>query len=319
MKYLLSYKIFESETEERDFYDWDKMTVEEKKSKLFSIYPAIPLEKRAAAEAIRKIRIAEGEKEPSKLEDNEIHFPDKRPIDRLRWNQYFKSLIMSKEIRGHNFEGLIAGLYDGEFTKPGERGDLKIGDEKKVVSVKSLNDSSQSPVLGSVYDSLNREQLVQVGDRSIHTIFKNKISGEEEFRKGIWEAGFGGSNKVDYFLIAYFTEPSERSSGTIFIYIFSNDEMYDFINTGKGLNAPKNKGQSFQFRISSTYKAFKQVPITIRIPKIRERDLDSIWNSSARNWSNKVFGKTISRKMRTDTIEDILTNKDDISKRMSQS
>jgi len=224
---------------------------------------------------------------------------------------------MSKEIRGHNFEGLIAGLYDGKFTIPGERGDLIIDD--KIVSVKSLNDSSQSPVLGSVYDSLNREQLVQVGDRSIHTIFKNKISGEEEFRKGIWDAGFGGSNKVDYFLIAYFTEPSERSSGTIFIYIFSNDEMYDFINTGKGLNAPKNKGQSFQFRISSTYKAFKQVPITIRIPKIKERDLDSIWNSSARNWSNYVFGKNISRKMRTDTIEDILTNKDDISKRMSQS
>jgi hypothetical protein len=314
MKHLLPFGIFESESP--DYDDWDKMTFDEKKSKLFAIYPAIPLEKRAAADAIRKIRKAE-KQDVSKLEDNRINFPDKKPIDRLRWNQYFNSLIMSKEIRGHNFEGLISGLYDGQFTIPGQRGDLII--DGKSVSVKSLNDQTESPVLGSVYDSLSPEQLRQIGDRSIHNLYTEKVREEEDLRKEIWEAGFKGRNNVDYFLIAYFVEPSERTSGTIFIYIFSNEEMFDFIESGNGLRAPKNKGQKYQFRISSTYKAFKQRPISIKIPRIRERDLDSIWNISARNWGKYVFGKEISRKMRTDTIEDIIDDKDQISKRMSQS
>jgi hypothetical protein len=84
MKHLLPFGIFESESP--DYDDWDKMTFDEKKSKLFAIYPAIPLEKRAAADAIRKIRKAE-KQDVSKLEDNRINFPDKKPIDRLRWNQ----------------------------------------------------------------------------------------------------------------------------------------------------------------------------------------------------------------------------------------
>lgn len=314
MKFILPYKLFENTNSNYD--DWDSLSFDEKKSKLFAIYPAIPLEKRAAAEAIRKIRMSEKE-EVSKLEDNHINFPDKKPIDKLRWNQYFNSLIASKEIRGHNFEGLIAGLYDGKFTIPGQRGDLII--EEKAVSVKSLNDETQSPVLGSVYNSLSEDQLTQLGDRSIHELFKNPKKDEEELRKSIWDVSFGGENIVDYFLIAYFIEPSVKSSGTIFIYIFSNEEMYEFVNSGKGLNAPKNKGQIYQFRISSTYKAFKQRPITIKIPRIRERDLDKIWNVTSRNWAKYVFGKDISKKMRTDTIEDIIDDKEDISKRMGES
>jgi hypothetical protein len=314
MKFIIPYQIFENN--EPDFEDWSKMSFEEKKSKLFALYPAIPLEKRASAEAIKKIRKAEKE-EVSRLEDNFINFPDKKPIDKLRWNQYFNSLISSKEIRGHNFEGLIAGLYDGEFTVPGQRGDLII--DGKAVSVKSLNDQTESPVLGSVYNSLSKEQLNQMGGRGIHDIYKDRKKDEEELRRSIWDSAFGGNNNVDYFLIAYFIEPNEKSSGTIFIYIFSNDEMYEFVNSGKGTTSPKNKGQIYQFRISSTYKAFKQRPVTIKIPTIRERDLDKIWNLTARNWAKYVFGNSISRKMRTDTIEDIIDDKDDISNRMRES
>jgi hypothetical protein len=327
MKYLLSYKIFESEY--RDFDDWDKMDVDMKKSKLFSIYPAIPLEKRASDVAIRKIRIAEGEP-VSKLEDNTINFPDKKLIDKLRWNEYFNSLISAKEIRGHNFEGLIAGLYEGEFTRRGERGDLKIGAEKKVVSVKSLNNKSESVVLGSIFKSLSDEQKEELkiknekgevtGYRSISTVFAKdtRVKGEEDFRRSIWDAAFGGNNNVDYFLIAYFVEAdnTKGTSGTIFIYIFTNEEMYDFIKL-TGLGAPKKGESKFQVKISSTYKSQKN-PISIKIPKITEEDLDKIWNAEARKWSDRVFGNKISRKMRTDTIEDIIGDKDNISKRMTE-
>lgn len=328
MKYLLSYKIFESEY--RDFDDWDKMDIDEKKSKLFSIYPAIPLEKRASAVAITKIRQAEGEP-VSKLEDNTINFPDKKLIDKLRWNQYFNSLIMSKEIRGHNFEGLIAGLYDGEFTKPGERGDLEIGADKKIISVKSLNDKNESVVLGSIFNSLSDEQRQKLeirnekgeilGYRSISTVFgkKTRIESEEDFRRSIWDAAFGGKNNVDYFLIAYFVEADndKGTSGTIFIYIFTNEEMYDFIKL-TGLGAPKRGESKFEVRVSSTYKSYAQNPITIKVPKITKDDLDTIWNAEARKWSDRVFGNKISRKMRTDTIEDIMIDKDNISKKMSE-
>ena len=318
MKYLLPFKIFESE---KEYPEWEDLSFEEKKSRLFSIYPAIPLEKRAAAVAIDKIRRAEG-RGISKLEDNTIDFPDDKPIDKLRWNQYFTSLMQSKEIRGHNFEGLIAGLYGADFTKPGDRGDLEIeseGGKKIVVSVKSLDSKSESPVLGSVFDSLSDEQKTQIGlNRTIQQVYNQNINDEEDLRRSIWESGFGGDNRVDYFLIAYFVEPSKKSKGRIFIHIFTNEEMYNFVCTKNGLNAAKNKGQIYQFRISSTYKNVERPPITIKIPEVDGKDLDEIWNDSVRKWGNYVFGKPIARKMRTDTIEDIVDKKDEISKRMSE-
>ena len=324
MKYLLPYKVFESESQNKSDYneEWEELSFEDKKSKLFSIYPAIPLEKRAAAVAIDKIRRAEG-REISNIEDNRIDFPDRKPIDKLRWNQYFTSLMESKEIRGHNFEGLIAGLYGAKFTKPGERGDLEIesesGADKKIISVKSLNSKSESPVLGSVFDSLSEDQIKRINGRSIQQVYNQNKQDEEDLRESIWQSGFGGKNHVDYFLIAYFTEKTKKSSGTIFINIFSNKEMFDFVCSKGGLNAAKNKGQIYQFRVSSTYKDVKQSPIAIKIPEITEKDLNDIWNVTARNWGKYVFGKEISRKMRTDTIEDIIDNKGDISKRMSDS
>jgi hypothetical protein len=145
-------------------------------------------------------------------------------IDRLRWHQYFTSLIESKDIRGHNFEGLIAGLYDGELTKRGVRGDLKIGD--KVISVKTLNNKYERPVLGSIKKSLSKEQIdrIEQEKKTIRDIFDTKSGEDEEFKREIWDASFvRGDNKIDYFLISYFVEPSKESSGTIFIFIFSRN------------------------------------------------------------------------------------------------
>lgn len=318
MKYLLPFQIFESisQTPYQE-EDWDSMTIEEKKSKLFSIYPPIPIEKRKAAYVIKKIRWAEGQPE-SKLGDDTINFPDKRLIDKVRWNEYLTTLCSSKEIRGHNFEGFVAGLYGGEFTEPGDRPDLKING--KMVSVKSLNDSSESVVLGSVFDSLTKEQKDRIEDnrnRSIFQVFFERKDSEADLRREIWEAGFLGVNNVDYFLIAFFNE----SNSTIHLHTISNDAMFRFINSpGKKLVTPKRKSEFYQLRISATYKDIKdQKKIVIKIPQITKEDLDQIWNITARNWAKYVFGKNISKKMRTDTIEGIIDDKEDISKRMGES
>ena len=317
MKYLLPFNIFESISESPyQEKDWDSMTIEEKKSKLFSIYPPIPIEKRKAAYVIRKIRYAERENK-SKLGDDTINFPDKRLIDKVRWNEYLTTLSSSKEIRGHNFEGFIAGLYGGEFTEPGDRADLKING--KMVSVKSLDNSSQSVVLGSVFDSLSKERrdrVRSVTNRSIFQVFLERNSDEEDLRREIWEAGFCGVNNVDYFIIAFFNV----KDGTIHLHTISNDAMFRFINSpGKKLVSPKRKSEFFQLRISAKYKEIKdQKKIVIKIPQITKEDLDQIWNTTARDWGSKVFGKKISKKMRTDTIEDIIDDKEEISKRMSE-
>ncbi len=97
---------------------------EELLGKLLHLYGSIPVSKQKSSVVIKKIlhRNTNNPNEPFfKLGDN-IDVISDASQDKVRFVDYFDSLLNSKETRGHNFEGTIAGLYNGELSEPGENG-----------------------------------------------------------------------------------------------------------------------------------------------------------------------------------------------------
>lgn len=304
MRYLKNYKLFESEKVD---LDWSKLNREQKKGKLLHLYSSIPVQKEKAEKVIKAIVRSSGSH--FNIEERGIIKPwyikDKNNLhDKLRFHDYFNSLLNSKDIRGFNFEGLIAGLFNGRVQPHGSRSDVILNNGKRC-SIKFIDSSSESPVLGSIYNSLkNREDIIdEIGDRRIYDVFNTINTEDESLRNEIFDLAF---NDVDLFLIAY---PDSKKT-KIIMHVVTFEQMKDSVTNGL-VNAPKNKPGKWQLRISpSAYKSYKE--IEIRIPYVSNNELDLLWNKGTRKWSNKVFGPSISKRMRTDVIEDVIDNKEEI-------
>ena len=299
MKYLLPYKIYESYDE-----DWSKLSRERKMGKLLHLYSSIPLRKEKASEVIKAI-VKYSKKTSISIYDKKVITPWNKLHDRLRFNDYFNSLLSSKDTRGHNFEGLIAGLFDGEIQTRGSRADVILkGGER--CSIKFIDSKSESPVLGSIYASIKgRPDIIEkIGDRSIYEIFNTISVDEEKFREEIFDLAFGG---VDLFLIGY----ASTISSQIELHVIKFEDMKNNVCGGLVV-APKVKSSKWSVRISSS--AYKNDDtLKIKIPTISMDQLDTLWSQGARKWSKSIFGNSITSRLRTDVIEDIIGDKEEIS------
>lgn len=323
MKYIIPYSLFENNNEnnnENNDIDWSKLNREDKKGKLLHLYSSIPIQKEKAEIVIKSIVKDSG---------NDFNIHDKGTItpwkfgknktikktnknnrelklhDKLRFNDYFNSLLKSKDIRGFNFEGLIAGLFNGSVQRPGLRDDVKLKTGESC-SVKFIDSKSESPVLASLKNAMTPEILAEIGNRRIYDVF-NTISVEEEsLRSKIFDLAFG---EIDLFLIGY--PDKQTSPNYIILHVIKNKEMKDAVCGGL-VNAPKTSSNKWQLRISSSaYKT--DDPIKIEIPKISDEDLDNLWDIGSREWSKEIFGNSISRRMRSDVIDDVMDNKEEIA------
>ncbi len=296
MKYLLPYKIYESYDE-----DWSGLSRERKMGKLLHLYSSIPLRKEKASEVIKSI--VKYSKKNFSIYDKKVITPWNKLHDRLRFNDYFNSLLSSKDTRGHNFEGLIAGLFDGEIQSRGSRADIILkGGER--CSIKFIDSKSEAPVLGSIYASIKDRPdiLEKIGDRSIYEIFNTISVDEEKFREEIFDLAFGG---VDLFLIGYATRSSQ-----IELHVIKFENMKENVCAGLVV-APKVKSAKWSVRISSS--AYRNDDtLKIKIPTISMDQLDSLWSQGTRKWSKTIFGNSITNRLRTDVIEDIIDDKEEI-------
>jgi len=303
MNHIKSYKIFESE--KKDF-DWSQLNKEQKKGKLLHLYSSIPVQKEKAEKVIKAIV---GDK--FTLNDTIIkpwEGKNKNPNilshDKLRFDDYFDSLLTSKDIRGFNFEGLVAGLFNGKIQPHGSRSDVVLETGERC-SIKFLDNKSESPVLGSIYNSIkyNSNIISRIGDRRIFDVFYDMNDEEEDLRNDIFDLSFNG---VDLFLIAY----PDNKSMNIIMHVIDFQKMKDMVTNGL-VTAPKNKPGKWQLRLSTSYKSTNF--IKIKIPRMSELELDQLWDRGSREWSKKIFGSGISKRLRTDVIEDIIDNKEEIA------
>lgn len=304
MKYINSYKIFESNLtldEVKEVFDR-----EEKIGYLLHLYGSIPISKEKASVVISKIvKNSRNGVFFSLYGERKIIVPWDKLHDKLRFYDYFNSLLNSKDIRGHNFEGLIAGLFGGELTKRGSKSDVIIGET--FWSVKFLNGGYEKPVLGSVKSSLDAE-LKSIVENEYKSIYELFVSDNMMLKRNVFDSVFAG---ITGFIIAY----SNENNTEIYLHVIPFEKMRQIVCEGNVVR-PKNASDFWVLRVNVKYKT--NDPIVIIVPQISDDDILQLLNTPNQKWADMVFGKNISRKMRPDVIQDIILNREEISNRMKK-
>ena len=310
MRYVDNYKLFERKSINNMSYD-DIM------GKILHLYGSIPLFKQKSDIVIKKILY------PNYYNINNISDIDltyRSPHDKARFVDYFNSLISAKDTRGDNFEGFLAGIYNGKLSSPFAKYDLEIND--KTWSVKFVDIPSKAPEIGSYQKELKEKGLDE------HVYLRNN----PEMTYGLRDIFKSFDNKLKE-QIWYQVISSEITGGWLIAYpIKTNDEFYIRVNkidveTMKHLlmeghtTSPKGGYKSiYSLAISSTYRNFvsevdnnyKTQHFNIIIPQLTLEDLKKIYiNEDEEQWGYNVFGKT-SNKIRPDVLRYIKKNQDEI-------
>lgn len=301
-----------------DFQDDEESIFIEEKNRLMGellhLYGSIPVPKEKSSEVIRKI-VIDTDGEFFKLGEN-IKPGSRKPHDKVRFADYFDSLLSSKDIRGHNFEGCLAGLYGGELNKRGGRWDITING--KNYSVKFVDGPGERVQLGS-YKSYLTEFESQIeslgGIGKLFRIRNNKL------KKKVWSKIVGSSSdkpsEIDGWIIAYPVGITGNWS-SIVCHLIDFNTMTNMILVEDMTVAPKQGWSDFySLAISSQYKN-KGVKFEIEVPNMNLEELRLIsLMDYEQKFSKRVFGE-VSRKIRPDVLRYIIKNKDKIIKRMSE-
>jgi len=244
---IKKYRIFESAD----------ISVDDLKGSILHLYGGIPLNKEKSKVVISSIFKDSGFvfDFPSNINMNEIGL---KVHDKVRFDDYFNSLLESKSTRGDNFEGLIAGVYNGDLSdSTSSKYDITIGSEK--VSVKFVDSNNEAPRLGSYFISSDVNTYQYLTDTNVNVIDKLEVV-EKAF------------DNVDSFLFAY-----PIDDGINIRYYKSSFIIDRLINHGY-LVAPKTKGSN-DIRISS--RIMKEGDAyTIKIPNLDWENIMNIYDGS---------------------------------------
>jgi hypothetical protein len=309
MKFLKDFKLFEDLTKldpNLKINPYDDLM-----GGLLHLYGSIPLQKEKARIVISKI-IYNTRGKYYNLGENVIirHQADH---DKVRFKDYFDSLLSSKDSRGHNFEGTLAGLYNGELSTRGEKWDLKI--DGKTWSVKFIDNPSKAPEIGSFQKILKDKGLEnEINDEAgLTNLFK---SNNNELKLKVFNIIADGI--TGGWIISYPVLSKRGENINIQMNIISVDQMRKmFVDMGMSV-APKAGIKSyFTLALSARFKANPDIiKSLIEIPKLPLSGLRRIARTLREDeWSQNIFGEYGS-KIRPDVLRFIKNNSDEIANRL---
>lgn len=298
MKYLKHFKLFES-IELNEYEDY--------MGKLLHLYSSIPVPKEKSSIVIKKII-----GQPFKLGDD-VNLNIAKISDQIRFSDYFNSLLEDKDVRGHNFEGLIAGLFNGTLTSRGDKSDVLINGSK--YSVKFVDSKGKAPEIGRFkniiekpYPKLN-EKIKDFG--GLTRIFK---SNNNQLKRQIWNII---TSDIDGWILAYpdVIDDEYNSTKKIQLNILSKTDMATILNDGYVVAPKGGYNDYYSLALSSRYiNDYDFTTSIIRVPQITLAELKEEYETViSDNWAFDVFGIT-AYKMRPDVIRYIRNNKDQIIK-----
>jgi len=305
-------KLFES------FQDDEESIFLEEKNRLMGellhLYGSIPVPKEKSSEVIKKI-VIDTDGEFFKLGEN-IKPGSRKPHDKVRFADYFDSLLSSKDIRGHNFEGCLAGLYGGELNKRGGRWDITINDRN--YSVKFVDGPGERVQLGSYKSYLTeyQDQIESLG--GIGKLFRIR---NNKLKRKVWSKIVGSTteniSEINGWIIAYPVGITGNWS-SIVCHLIDFDTMTNMVLKEDMTVAPKQGWSDYySLAISSQFKN-KGIKFEIEVPTMNLEELRLIsLMDYEQKFSKKVFGE-VSRKIRPDVLRYIIKNKDKIIKKMSE-
>ena len=301
-----------------DFEENEESLYKEEKDRiigeLLHLYGSIPVPKEKSSEVIKKI-VIDTDGEFFTLGEN-IKPGSRKPHDKVRFSDYFDSLLSSKDIRGHNFEGCLCGLYGGDLNKRGGRWDITI--QGKNYSVKFVDSPNERVQLGSYKSYLSefQDEIESLG--GIGKLFRIK---NNKLKNKIWKKIVGSSfdkpSEIDGWIIAY---PVGITGDwrSIVCHLIDFNTMTNMVLKDNMTVAPKQGWSDYySLAVSSQYKN-KGIKFEIEVPSmtLEELKLISLMDYEYK-FSKSVFGD-VSSKIRPDVLRYIIKNKDKIVKKMSE-
>jgi len=300
MKYLSKYSLFESKDDIEDRIKEE----EEIMGRLLHLYGSIPLPKEKASVVIKKIIQSSGISFQFGIDIN-IRRSAKHPHDKVRFKDYFDSLIKDKDSRGHNFEGTLCGLFDGELSRRGEKWDLTI--DGLTWSVKFIDNPSKAPEIGSfnnIIFNTDADLYYHVQEVGLTDLFK---SNEDDYKNKAFDIVSQGI--TGGWIIAY------AIGSEIVMNIIDVDTMRNIlVNKGMTVSPKGGKKSKFSLALSAKFKDMDGVrKSTITFPQLTLEELRKIYKSDTENeWANSVFGN-IATKIRPDVLRSIKSRPEEIA------
>lgn len=303
MKFLKSYKIYENNlTPEEEYFDL--------MGKLLHLYGGIPVPKEKSSIVIKKIVKADLNRSFKLGEDVLLNFC--KPHDKIRFSDYFSSLLQDKDVRGHNFEGLIAGLFGGVLSTRGAKYDLTIDGKK--YSVKFVDHKNKAPEIGrfkSIIEKKYKTNEKILDNGGLTNVFR---SDDKKLKRTIWNAI---TSDIDGWILAY---PDDINNPTkIVVNIVDKPEMFRIVSLGYVVAPKGGLADVYSLALSSSYKTVGNFSTSnISIPMVSLDDLRNEYDTiKSEDWSTNVFGN-MAYKMRPDVLRYIRMNKDNIIKKLSE-
>jgi hypothetical protein len=303
MKFIKEFSLFESVHDNTPTYN-DLM------GKLLHLYGSIPVPKEKSSVVIKKI-INTSMGKTFKLGENvDINFC--KIHDKVRFSDYFDSLLEDKDVRGHNFEGFVCGLFDGQLSTRGAKYDLTI--EGKRYSVKFVDHKAKAPEVGRFKSIITQrpglnDMVVENG--GLTKIFKSKNT---RLKSGIWNII---TTEIDGWILAY---PDDiNNPKNIILNIVEKADMFNIINDGMVVAPKGGYADIYSLALSSRYiSKGKYVKSIIKIPQVSLIELQDEYKTiEEENWAPVVFGN-MAYKIRPDVLRYIRINKDTVIKRLSE-
>ena len=282
MKFIKSFKIFETIHDPSIEYN-------ELMGRILHLYGSIPVPKEKSAVVIKKIISTSGKSfklgDDIDIAHNEVH-------DKIRFSDYLDSLLEDKDVRGHNFEGLIAGLFNGTLSRRGVKYDVTI--DNKRYSVKFVDHKGKAPEIGRFKSIITSNKILddEVKGIGLTRIFK---SDNMQLKSKIWE---DITPDIDGWILAYPDVIDDPYIPTRYIKlnIIDKPKMFEILKNGYVVAPKGGYSDLYSLALSSRYiRNFEYTTSTIKIPQVTIEELKSEYQEvqSEDKWAYNVFGSCI--------------------------
>jgi hypothetical protein len=276
-----------------------KKVIKEDKNK-FYLYNPIPIVKQEATEVIKRIMMVHGMSfEFGKTADlNQLD-----TVNKMRMKDYINRIVKYKEIRGHSFEGLMCGIYNGELNKD-KSGSWDYRVDIGTVEQKYIEDDGESPVIGGYKTVLSKmgenvNQIVNkvMSDYNETNLFLIEDPEIVDIKKLILQN-----------IIADVVCVSTKLPDRIRSHYFTKEQFVEVFSRASNCSAPKQKG-GHQIRIKSSAVRTQGNTFDIVVPRISQKEYDQFLTiNQEENEISKIFGP-YSNKIRPDMLKWIKDNK----------
>jgi hypothetical protein len=267
----------------------------------FYLYNPIPIVKQEASEVIQRILRTHG---ISFEFGQDVDLNQLDTVNKMRMKDYIVRVLKYKEVRGHNIEGLMCGLFNGKLNDK-KSGEWDYVIPQGTVEQKYVESLSESPVVGSyksILFSFPDEVLRTIanitdkyGEKNIFLINDSEL---DVFKKMILE-------KMIVNIVCVSTKGIQKISN----YYFTKEDFMNVFIDANNCAAPKQK-DSYQLRMKSSTIASKAKKFDILIPKISQKEYtDYLSVSGEEQQVAQIFGP-FSNKIRPDILKWINDNKE---------